>query len=414
VLRRSILTLPALGLSACGQPPATPGLTVASFPDLDRASRAVLADWNALEPEHPLQLVSRNYADHHNAMNAALATGSGLPDVMALDLRFIGKFAAGGGLVDLRQPPYQVEPRLDALPRFSVAQARNAAGALVALPTDIGPGTLLYRQDLLAAAGLAEADLTHSWEHYLQAGQRLRRQGGQALLTDAADLRDILLRASLREGEGLYFDADGRPLVRSARFEQAFEFGLRARQLGLDLRAPAWTNEWTAAFRQGRVATQMMGCWLAGHLKNWLAPEQAGRWRAAALPGGGAASWGGSFYAIPKGAAHKQAAWRFIQHMVFKPATQLQSLQLLDAFPALRSTHTQPVMDEALPYLGGQRARQLWREVASRVPATPVHKFDSLATTIVRDAFEQVVTQGRAIRTVLSEAEALILRRARR
>ena len=79
MLRRSILTLPALGLSACGQPPAAPGLTVASFPDLDRASRAVLADWNALEPEHPLQLVSRNYADHHNAMNAALATGSGLP-----------------------------------------------------------------------------------------------------------------------------------------------------------------------------------------------------------------------------------------------------------------------------------------------------------------------------------------------
>ncbi len=415
-MRRStfIAGLAATAAAPVWSQPAAGSLTIASFPDLDRAAKAEQVAWQRSHAPRTLNIVSRNYADHHNAMSAVLATGSGQPDVMALDLRFIGKFAAGGGLEDLRAPPYAAGPLLAQLPRFSVAQATAAKGQLVALPTDIGPGTLLYRSDLLAQAGLTEAELTASWPDYLAAGRRLKQATGAALLTDSAELRDILLRVGLQDGEGLYFSPEGRVLVATERFHRAFEMARSLRQAGLDLGAPAWTNEWTAAFRQGRVATQMMGCWLCGHLKNWLAPEQAGRWRSAPLPGGLVASYGGSFYAIPKHAPNKQAAWDFIQRMVLAPRVQLQSLRTLDAFPALLAVHQDPVMDEPLPYLGGQRARQQWRDTAARVPATPVHKFDALATAIVRDAYEQVVAQGRRIGEVLAEAKSLIERRARR
>ncbi|MFN4116714.1 MAG: ABC transporter substrate-binding protein [Inhella sp.] len=407
--RRSLLQLAAL--APLGAQSAEP-LLVASFPDLDRATQAVQPAWE--KAGRPIQLVSRAYADHHQAMNAALATGHGQPDVMALDLRFIGKFAAGGGFEDLSTPPYADTTLLAQLPGFSLAQARSPKGSLIAMPTDIGPGTLLYRQDLLAKAGLQEADLTQSWGGYLQAGARIRKATGAALLTDAGELRDILLRSGLQPGEGLYFDTSNRVLVASERFQHAFEAGLKARRLGLDLKASSWSNEWVAAYRQGRVATQMMGCWLAGHLKNWLAPEQTGLWRSAALPGGLPASYGGSFYAIPKGARNKAGAWTFIRQMVFDPATQLKSLRRIDAFPALLATHRDAVMDEPLDYLGGQRARQLWRDIAARVPAVPVHKFDVLATAIVRDAFEQVVSQRKSIPAALEEAKSLIERRARR
>ena len=409
--RRAVLASPlALALPAVAAAP----LTVASFPDLDRAAKAAQPAWDRAHPDTPLHLVSRNYADHHNAMSAVLATGSGAPDVMALDLRFIGKFASGGGLEDLLAPPFNAGPLLDQLPRFSVTQGRSPKGALVAMPTDIGPGTLLYRHDLLQRAGLTEGDLTGSWDGYINAGKQLRRVTGASLLTDAAELRDILLRVGLADGEGIYFGASGEVLVGNERFQHAFERGLAVRRAGLDLKAPSWTNEWGAAFRQGKVATQMMGCWLAGHLKNWLAPDQAGLWRSAPLPGGLVASYGGSFYAIPKAAPNKAAAWAFIQQLVFDRATQLQSLRVLDAFPALLAAHADPVMDEPIAYLGGQRARQLWRDIATRVPATPVHKHDALATAIVRSAFEDVVSQGRPIPQALSEARDLIQRRTRR
>jgi multiple sugar transport system substrate-binding protein len=347
-------------------------------------------------------------------MTAALATGSGLPDVMALDLRYIAKFAAGGGLEPLNAPPYDAQALQPRFVRYSFAQATTATGSLLAMPADIGPGTLLYRQDLVAAAGLTEADLTRSWESFIEAGRRLKARSGVALLADAADIRDIVLRSGLAEGEGLYFDAQGRVLVEGPRFRRAFELARAARLAGIDARATAWTNEWVAGFRQHRIASQMMGSWLSGHLKNWLAPDTAGRWRSTVLPGGAWASYGGSFYAIPKKARHKAEAWDFIRFMSADPGIQLLSLRTLDAFPALIEAQQDPLFDEALPFLGGQRARQLWREIAARVPAIPVHRLDAMATDVIRFEFEQVMSQDKDIGAALADARRLIEHRARR
>ena len=401
------------------QPAAPPALlpttiTVATFPDLDRAAKAAVPRWVKLHPGITVKVVSLQYADHHTAMTTALATGGGVPDVMALDFRFIGKFAESQGLDDLSKPPYNAAGLANQFVRYSFPQATSSSGALVALPTDIGPGTLLYRKDLMDKAGISEADLTRSWASYLEAGKKLKAATGAYLLADSADLRDILLRSGLQDGEGLYFDRAGKVLVDSPRFVNAFSLGLAARQAGIDARATAWTNEWVAGFKQNKVASQMMGAWMAGHLKNWLAPEAVGLWRAAPLPGGTFAAYGGSFYAIPKKASNKAAAWAFIQFMTTDRQTQLDSLRVLDSFPALLSAQSDAAMDEPIAYLGGQRARQLWRDSAARVPAIPVNKLDAMATDVIRAEYEAVVSNAKPIPAALADAKALIERRARR
>ncbi len=347
-------------------------------------------------------------------MTTALATGSGLPDVMAVDFRFMGKFAEAGGFEDLLKPPFNAGPMREKFVRFTIPQATNTKSELVALPADIGPGTLLYRKDTAEKAGVTEAELTTSWESYIEAGRKIKAKTGAYLLADAADIRDIVIRSDLKEGEGLYFDRAGKVLVDSARFVRAFELGRTARQAGIDAKVVAWTNEWSAGFKQNKIATQMMGAWLAGHLKNWLAPDTAGAWRAAVLPGGTFASYGGSFYAIPKKALHKDAAWMFIQFLTLDKETQLDSLRVLDSFPSLADAHNAPMMNDPIAFLGGQKARVLWRDIAARVPAVPVNKFDSMATDIVRDEFENVVSKGKDIRLALADARALIERRSRR
>lgn len=389
-------------------------LRVATFPDLDRAAIAAAPRWRALHPEVELKLLSMQYADHHLSMTTALATGSGLPDVMAIDLRYIGKFAGSGGFVDLNQAPFNAAAHADDYVRFAMAQGVGLNGAQIAIPADIGPGTLIYRKDLLDKAGVSEAEITRDWASYLAAGERIRKTTGAYLMADAADLRDIALRQGLQDGEGLYFDAEGRVLVESSRFRHAFELGRAARRAGLDARAIAWTNDWAAGFKQGRIATQMMGAWLVGQLRNWIAPQTAGLWRSAPLPGGVQAAYGGSFYAIPKKAANKTAAWDFIRLMTADAQVQLESLKVLDSFPAMRAVLRDPVMDEPIAFLGGQRARQLWRETASHIPAIPVNRFDVLATTVIRDEFERVISKGKAIAAALADARYLIERRARR
>jgi multiple sugar transport system substrate-binding protein len=416
--RASLIALPALALAACsgaGSDGAQQAeLVVASFPDLDRAALAALPQWQAQHADTPAGVASLQYADHHTKMALVLATGSGVPDVMALDLRFIGQFAESGGLEDLDREPYSAQRDSDRFVAFPLAQARNSRGQLTALPTDIGPGTLLYRRDLLERAGLAEFDLTRDWNGYLAAGRKIFAATGAWLLPDAAELRDIVLRAGAQPGEGLYFGRDGEVLVQRPRFEQAFALGLEMRRSGLDGRATAWRNEWTVGIRQNRIATLMMGAWLVGHLKNWLAPQQSGLWRSAPLPGGTAASYGGSFYAIPRLARNKAAAWQFIRMMTLQRDVQLQSLRVLDSFPALRAAHDDVLMDEPIAYLGGQHARALWRDIAARVPPLPVDRNDAMATAVIREEFLNVIESAKPIARALADARHVIERRARR
>ena len=415
MLRRLLCRL-AAGVLCCSAAAAAPPvtITVATFPDLDRAAKGGLARWHAMRPDVAVKIVPLNYADHHTAMYTQLATGAGLPDVMAIDLRFIGKFAQSGGFDDLLKPPYDAGPLLSRFVPFTIPPATNSRGQLIALPTDIGPGTLLYREDLLRAAGLSEADLLGSWEGFVEAGRRLKAATGVYLLADASELRDIVLRSGLRDGEGIYFDRDGQVLVDSPRFVRAFELGRAARRAGIDAGAVAWTNEWAAGYRQGRIATAMMGSWLAGHLRNWIAPDTAGAWRAAPLPGGTLANYGGSFYAIPRLAEHKREAWDFIRFLTLDRQQQVDALRALDSFPALAEALDDPFLDEPIAFLGGQRARRLWRDIATRVPPVPVNRNDAMATDVIRDEFENVVSQGKDIGEALADARWLIERRARR
>ena len=400
--------------AAAALPAATTTITVATFPDLDRAAKAALPRWHAAHPDVDVKIVSRQYADHHTAMTTSLATGSYLPDVMAIDFRFIGKFAESGGFEDLDKPPYGAVALRDKFVHYTIAQATNHAGELVALPADIGPGTLLYRADLLAKAGLSEADLTTSWDSFIAAGVKLKKATGACLLADSQDITDIVLRSGLAEGEGLYFDRHGKVLVDSQRFVRAFELGRAAHRAGIDAGTTMWTNEWVAGFRSDRIAGAMMGAWLAGHLKNWLAPDTAGKWRSTVLPAGAVASYGGSFYAIPKHAEHKALAWEFVRFMTADRDTQLASLRALDTFPALIDAQRDPLIDEPMPFLGGERARELWRDIAAKVPAIPVDKYDAMANDVIRAEYENVVRHDKDIGVALADAKSLIEHRARR
>ena len=391
-------------------------LTVAAFPLVDEIARAAIPAWQRLHPDVELKILSRQYTDHHTAMTTALSTAVALPDVMALESSFVGRFAQGGGLEDLRQSAYGVERFRSQLVPFAYDQAVARSGAMVAMPTDIGPGTMLYRHDILAKAGVAEADLTGTWERYVAAGARIKAATGAYLIAHVQEIKDIIIRGGLKPGEGLYFDTASRVLVNSPRFERAFEVALLARRQGLDARVSAWSNDWAEGFKRGRLATELSGAWLIGQLNNFIAPSTSGLWRAAPLPEGGTAAYGGAFYAMPRRIApeRKALAWDFMQLMTLDPQRQLQAFKDFDAFPALLATHDDAFFSEPLPFLGGQRARQLWRDAARRITALPVHKQNQFAEEVVQTELDKVLTRNKPIRTALADAEQLLQRRALR
>ena len=413
---------PALGLamallaSAWTTAAAQRSLTVAAFPSVDKIVEAAMPAWRVRHPLVAVKVVSRQFADHHTAMTTALSTAYYLPDVMALEVGYVGRFAQGGGLEDLRQAPYLINTHAAQFTPYAMQQATNRKGAVVAVPGDIGPGTLLYRTDVLAKAGVSEAELTRSWAAYVDAGVRIKASTGAYLLAHARDMKDILIRTGIQPGEGLYFDQQSRVLVNTPRFVRAFELAREVRRHKLDAKVSAWSNEWSEGFKRGTLATQMSGAWLAGHLGNWLAPDTKGLWRAAQLPEGAWAAYGGSFFAIPRRApeANKALAWELIQLLTLDRDMQLAAFKAHDAFPALLAAQDDPFFDQPLPFLGGQPARLLWREATRHIVAVQVHKQDAFASEVIDTELDKVLDQGKDIATALADAERLLARRAHR
>ncbi len=405
----------AMGLVAlAAQAQTTTTINVASFPAFDLAVKAAIPLYKKLHPEVEIKLTTLAIGDHHTAMTTALATGTNLPDVMAVEVGFIGKFAASGGLEDLGKAPYNGLQYQTQLAKFTVPQGMSGTGALAAVPADIGPGALFYRKDLLDKAGVTEADLTKSWESFIESGKKVKASTGAYLLANAADIKDIYIRSGLNDGEGVYFDKKGTPLINTPRFQKAFELAKAARTAGIDGKIAAWSNEWTESFKRDKVASQMMGAWLAGHLSTWLAPEQKGKWRSAQLPNGAYASWGGSFYAIPKRAQNKAAAWDFIKFLTLDKQMQLEAFRTLDAFPSLIEAQNDPFLDQPIEYLGGQKARQLWKVSADKIKAIAVDKFDPVALDVVNAELDKVLEQNKDIKTALADAQEQVKKRVRR
>ena len=415
ISRRSALALGLLAAPALrAAPPIT--LTVAAFPLVDEIIKAALPRWRARHPDVEVQVVSRQYADHHTAMTTALSTSVYLPDVMALEASYVGRFSQGAVLEDLSQAPYRVDQLGSRFVPYAYDQTLNRRHERVAVPTDIGPGTLLYRHDLLAKAGLTADDLTASWDGYVAAGRRLKAATGAYLVGHAQSVKDIIIRSGLKPGEGLYFDKDSRVLVNSPRFARAFELARHIRREKLDAKVSAWSNEWAEGFRRGTIATDLTGAWMVGQMATWVAPTTKGLWRAAQLPENTYVGYGGTFYAIPRRATatHKLLAWEFIQLLTLDADLQLAAFKSQDAFPALMATHQDAFFEQPVAFLGGQSARVLWREAAKRITATQVHKQTNFADEVVGTELDNVLEHGKDISRALADAQRLLERRAHR
>ena len=390
-------------------------ITVAAFPAVDDIVKASLNAWQKKNPNVEVKVVGREYADHHTAMTTALATSTGLPDVMTLEYGYLGRFAQSGGLEDLLKAPYSIGQHATKMVAYAMAQGRSPSHGQVAIPTDIGPGAMFYRNDLLAKAKVNESELTQSWESFIQSGQKIKQSTGAYLVAHARDVKDIVIRTGIPEGQGVYFDAQGKSVVEtSPRFKRGFEVAQKIRAQGLDAKINPWSNEWGESLKRGTVSVQMMGAWLGGHLQNWLAPNTSGLWRSTALPERVATSWGGTFYAIPKNAVNKALAWDLIQHLTLNSQQQQMAFEKFNAFPALIEAQNGDFFNQPVAFLGGQKARLDWKATAMQIKPTMVFKNDSVAEEIVNAELDLVLNKNKPIDQALKDAHRLVQRRASR
>ena len=383
------------------------------FPDLNSHLDVQIPKFTAAHPDISVTYQMNDHGDHHKKLTTNLATGSGAGDVVIVDVGFIGAFINEGGFENLSDPAYGADQYADSFVAYAWNQGKGTDGNQYAIPIDVGPGVMYYRRDLFEQLGADVDEVIADWDSYIEFGRKAKEQG-IFLIADASDVASTIIRTTVEEGDGLFFDAEGNSLITSPRFVEAFTRAKQIRDEGLDAQIGSWTSEWYTALNGGPLATQLSGSWLIGHLQNWMAPEMAGQWGVSNLPDGIYGSWGGSFLTIPRQAANKADAWEFIKWLTVERQAQIDGMTTIGTFPANITAHDAAEMNEEVAYLGGQKARELFAEVAANVPAVAPREGDLIAEDAVfAGALAEVLNDGKDIEQALADAEALVLRRLR-
>jgi len=415
------LSLVLVMLSSCGTSDNLEGVTlqVAVFPDLDKSFPVLIEGFKEKYPGVNIELRVNAWGDHHNILVTQFASGTDLPDVAAVDLDYIGQIGAGGGCDNLAKAPYNCKKYEKLFVPFSWAQASISKDEVVGMPIDIAPGCAFYRKDILDKYGINYEDIK-TMDDLFEVGKKVTKdlngdgKADQWLVGDATDIFQIIIRSDSTR----YFDEKGNPVLDRALVRKAMELTKKFFDAGLSAQINQWTPEWYAGLsaENGGIVYTPTGAWMLGHLKNWMATNLSGEYRAGYLPAIEQgkdrmyASWGGSFLVIPKKSKNKAAAWKFIEYMTTVKENQIESFKVTAAFPSMMAAWDDKVFDEGVEYIGNQKARKHWIDVAKNIPVVYVNQYDAIAKGILLAEVQKVLYENKSIDQALEDAQAEMLK----
>ncbi len=379
-----------------------PGMDLWVF-DRNHAETAnlIAADWNRAHPEIPVQVSLLAGGAIQARMLSAFYSDTPVGDMIEVERSMIGQIFAGPiedvGFTDLtgRLNCGGLRDKINA-PSFS---PWTRQGHVFGLPHDVHPVMLLYRSDLVEAAGIDVSQI-ETWDDYF----RLMRPLQVDLDGDGRPDRYLLASSPtnlfnhellLMQAGGGFFDANARPTLNAP---------LNARVIA---RLATWyagpgrvTNEATAgtasALRlilDGYVVGILCPDWMAGTLRTSL-PELAGKFKFMPLPawekGGRRTSvLGGTMLGITKASPHQEAAWAFAQQLYLSPTTAARLFEHALIVTPIKANWSAAIYDRPDPYFSKQPVGRMFINLAPDVPVRTSSPFYTQA----QGAFNLAVIQ---------------------
>lgn len=347
-----------------------------------------------------------------NSLHAVLVEQRGLLtpdwDIAFLSTDWIAEVQALRLVEDLR--PWLARQPIADFPQAwspSLLGLQDCAGGFWGMPYHDGPQCLIYRRDLLEAAGIA---VPTTWEQFHAAARRLHDPANGmygtvlALFPDGHNgFYDFCIHLWTRGGAP--FDAAGRPQLDSAQAVAALDF-IRALARDTSAVAPG-LNEIDSVksglmFCQGRVALMTNWFGFAALGDTWPDSRVAGKVDVAPLPvsPGNAPASLNVFWvlAIAAGSNHKALAWDFLRHCATAPMDRLTTM--LGAIGVRRSTWSDPQVNARVPYYHKLDALHA---VARELPAHPQL---SAVAQVVDAMMARALAGEQASSELLAEAQA--------
>lgn len=349
-----------------------------------------------------------------NPLHASLIGQRGLLtdawDIAFLSTDWIAEVQALGLVEDLR--PWLTRHPIPDFPQAwspSLLGLQDFAGGFWGMPYHDGPQCLIYRRDLLAAAGLP---VPTTWAEFHATARRLHDPAHGvsgtvlALFPDGHNgFYDFCIHLWTRGGAP--FDAAGRPQLTTPAAIAALDF---IRTLAADRAAvPPGLQDIDSVksglmFCEGRVGLMTNWFGFAAFGETWEQSRVAGRVGVAPLPvAPGIAPVSLNVFwvlAIAAGSRRKALAWDFLRHCATAPMDRLTTLQ--GAIGVRRSTWNDPEVNAAVPYY---HELDRLHEHARELPAHP--RLSGIAG-VVDEMVGRALSGTRPSADLLAEAQARV------
>lgn len=245
-----------------------------------------LAGEGFMEKYPGVKWVSPHPADWVTKLQAAMAAGQDVPDLVWLEATQVNDLSCVGGLYDLTA---YLEPVKDQYHPLKLNEAMQPIdGKYYGWPGDISLSAWYYREDLLAEAGYGDIDFeTWTWDDFIAMSADIASQGKYTFCFPGASWEAIYAFLTHQLG-GSYTDASGAEItVNSEAGIQAMTILKRLYESGGGIDVPWWSAGYWTALQEGEILGDFAAAWAKGFWEAQLTEETgAGKWRLAKFPGG--------------------------------------------------------------------------------------------------------------------------------
>ena len=282
-------------------------------------------DWDAEHLEHMTKLYQQENpnvkfetlivtaGDYMEKLQSAIASGSGVPDIVLGELSYRGRLYEMGILEDLTKEPYGLleSDMFD----FAVELNRGADGGVYGIEQTICPAGFAYRRDLAKEyLGTDDADeiseMIATWDQFLELGKEVAaKSDGKVTIFPGVSV--LLYDVLYPQNPSSYIE--GNTIRLTERYEDILNTAAELNQAGVLGKQERYTPASSSGMAAGEFIFYPCAPWATKWTIAANDPDGSGRWGLAKGPGGGFTN-GGTSISVYSGSENKEEAWKYIRY----------------------------------------------------------------------------------------------------
>jgi len=370
-------------------------------PNMDK-----IADvWNKANPNIKVTISNQGGGNESAAKFLTAAKAGNAPDLMQAEYQMLPSFVAAEAVADIKS---LVGNAKSAFSDGIWGQVTLGTDAVYGLPQDSGPMGLFYRVDLLQKFGI---EVPKTWDEYAAAARKVHAQDKSVYFGGFSNKDGGWFAGLSQQAGGQWWSISGdtwKVAIDDTATKKVADFwGGLVKDGVVDTQA-WWSNEWNAAFNNGKLLTWASAVWAPGVLSSNV-PNGKGKWAMAPLPQWSAGEnysgfWGGSATAISATSKHKSAAAKFVTWLNTDPAAVDLLVKQAAIYPAASSG--QSALSTPPEYFANQP--DFWKSAASISTSARGFTFGpnvNVAYNAYEDAFGKAIQAKSSFPTALTAVQ---------